>query len=174
MNLAIDLDNTLAAYVNDQPHCGDWLEGAREALDQLLILGHKVCIQTCRATWEEGGGLKECKRFFAEVGFHPVVVTAPRWSEHVDSAAREVGIWMGVGKPIAHYYIDDRGITYRGDWGAVLDELWLRWGLGGALTDDDFDASAQIEEARKVLLSFAQNNGHDELAKWLEATAVTA
>jgi hypothetical protein len=34
-----------------------------------------------------------------------------------------VGVWVGVGKPIADWYVDDRAVVFGGDWAATLEGL---------------------------------------------------
>lgn len=122
--LAIDLDGTLAAWGDDTSHCGEWMDGAQAALQQLLDNGDWVIVHSCRATWEEGGGASEIARFLVSGGFKPVACDRRYWQEELDPG--EVGIWVGTGKPIAQWYIDDRGIEHRGIWVETLLRLRLR------------------------------------------------
>lgn len=136
MNLAIDLDGTMAEWDNQfvpygqKKGCGGWLEGAREAMDELLRLGHHLILHTCRATWEDGGGTEACEEFLRSGGFVPVRVVGQEMEAgpHVRDLhpeLREFGVWVGVGKPIAHWYIDDRGIGFR-SWAETLPMILMR------------------------------------------------
>lgn len=139
MNVAIDLDGTLAAWDADHTVCGAWLPGAREAIEELLAQGNNVVVHTCRATWEEGGGLKSVAEFLRSGGFAPckVVTSGGRaiWFDlderPEDGPHNRVGIWVGHGKPIAHWYIDDRAISFRGNWDMTLAQLALAEGERG-------------------------------------------
>ena len=106
--VAIDLDGTLTSWEkgpSDQPNSiGEWLPGAKEALDFLLSAGFDIVIHTCRATWEAGGGYAGVRAFFDAEGY-----TEPR-----------VVVWHDVGKPIAQWYIDDRAISFQNNWWQII------------------------------------------------------
>lgn len=138
--VAVDLDGTLAAHeagVYDA-EVGEWLRGARLVLRRLLEDGTLVIVHTCRATWADGGGTGAVIAFVEAGGFvprfvvgqeveHPELVVAHgRECFHASDlrpAEREVGIWVGVGKPIAHHYVDDRAVRFEGDWGETFLRL---------------------------------------------------
>jgi hypothetical protein len=160
LNLAIDLDGTLAEWGSDHARCGEWIPGAQDALRQLREQGHKIVVHTCRATWDAGGGIAEVARFLQSGGFVACAVSMAL-DEHgnqqedwrlIDDAGRvtnqdflpatfeakgidappyplkvplqqvpeAIGIWSGQGKPIVHYYVDDRAITFRDNWETTL------------------------------------------------------
>jgi hypothetical protein len=143
MSLAIDLDGTLANWLSDHAQMGDWKPGARDAVQRLRDDGHKIIVHSCRSTWDAGGGVAAIARFLRAGGFIPFAVSVgPRQNEewrfvspggHIKRAAetdgvvgidvRAIGIWVGKGKPIAHYYIDDRAIRFKGNWQETLDEI---------------------------------------------------
>lgn len=79
----------------------EWLPGAQDALKQLRELGHTIVIHSCNnPSW--------IKRNLFEAG---IVVDE---------------IWDSKGKPVAHAYIDDRGIRFNGDWINELPSLLER------------------------------------------------
>lgn len=117
MKIAIDLDGTLCQWKRGPGHgyeIGEWIPGAQDALHLLLASGHKIYIHTCRATWLEGGGYEGVREFFDRHGFH----------------APQVEIWNSIGKPIAAVYIDDRAVTFRGDWNETILEMLRMVGVG--------------------------------------------
>lgn len=122
---------------------GQWVEGAQDALWKLREAGHVVVVHTCRATWTAGGGLKAVATFLRSGGFVPFAVEYQdgdrdhfveewRWimpDGDIDVSVcepnpslgdvRNVGIWFGRGKPVAHHYIDDRALRFL-SWPSML------------------------------------------------------
>lgn len=94
--IAVDLDHTLVE--GDQPR-----EGAREAMNILREMGHKILIHTCNNT---------------------------EWAEKVlnDNDIRFDLIWTAGrgGKPLCDLYIDDKGYHYKGDWLGELPDIVAR------------------------------------------------
>lgn len=131
---AVDLDGTLAEWdqewrpagVENKP--GAWLEGAQSAVARMLFDGCTVIVHTCRATWEAGGGTVAVAEFLRAGGFVPVNIVGHEMdgthSDDLRPSEGEVGVWVGVGKPIATYYIDDRGVPFDP---ALGWEPVLRW-----------------------------------------------
>jgi hypothetical protein len=113
---------------------GSWIDGAAAALQRLMAAGHHVCVHSCRATWEVGGGTDAVREFLLRESFIPVLVVGME-QQLVDPMLRhvnglrpdrcEVGIWVGVGKPVAHWYVDDRGVSFDAErgWPFMLDVL---------------------------------------------------
>lgn len=141
MNFAIDMDGVLARWDWSLPMeqgAGEWMDGARDGVAALREHGHKVVVHTCRATWEAGGGMKAVADFLRDGRFVPFAVvgmaeseewravTPEGWVEPVPtyvatSERSSVGIWFGRGKPIAHFYVDDRSVPpFDNDWAALL------------------------------------------------------
>lgn len=125
---------------------GEWIPGAAFAVRRLREAGHRVILHTCRATWAAGGDTRACGAFLRSGGFVPFVVSSSelergeRWRLMRDDGVVErqpymqdvacedvkaVGIWLGVGKPIAHVYVDDRAAVFSLDdgWDPLLDRL---------------------------------------------------
>lgn len=109
--IAIDLDGTLTSWekgISDQPNSiGEWLPGAKDALDFFLAAGFDIIIHTCRATWAAGGGYQGVRSFFESEGY-----TEPR-----------VRVWHDLGKPVAQWYIDDRAIEFRNNWPILVNSF---------------------------------------------------
>ena len=107
--ICIDLDGTLAGYDGwkGADHFGAPLPGAREALAGLRARGWRIIIFTTRGDREKVGAyLRRHGLMFDYINEHP------------DQPAG-----TNPGKPFAHVYVDDRAVTYRGDWAATIDEV---------------------------------------------------
>lgn len=89
--LAIDFDSTLVEWDSNKP--GEWLPGAREALDSFLNQGFEIIIHSCRPLWYDGA-YEEMRTLFDEYGYE------------------DVKIWNDRGKPFADFYIDDRALMF--------------------------------------------------------------
>lgn len=133
MNVAVDLDGTLAHWRGrwhvdgERSVVGDWIDGAQEALRTLLERGDRVVVHTCRTTWEEGGSTGAVVAFLESGGFRTRLVYGREMRATHDTSddllPTEVGVWVGVGKPIAHLYVDDRAVLFDGDWPATLGRM---------------------------------------------------
>jgi hypothetical protein len=132
--IAVDLDGTiLEAPPPDSPEYGSAdmqlplgppLSGAVEALSNLAALGWRISIYTARFGDED---LDDA--------------TMQQWSDEIADHLESVGvpfsdIWLGR-KPRADYFVDDKAITFDGDWDAILEELAVEGGVPRAPEEDE-------------------------------------
>lgn len=104
--VCIDFDLTIASYSGWHGEgyveiTGIPLPGAKEAIKELRNSGYLVLIHSTRCGFE--GGLPAIVTW---LGVHNIVVD---------------GVCLN--KPNADYYIDDKGITFNGDWSATVRRL---------------------------------------------------
>lgn len=127
MAIAIDLDGTLIAWGEDHHVPGPWLPGALEALKVLIAAGCEPIVHSCRVTWLIGGGLSGVIELLTDAGFSPYLVSVDADGLQIQTDVPEsgllVGIWVGKGKPIADFYIDDRALTFDGDWPSICRSI---------------------------------------------------
>jgi len=110
ITVAVDFDDTLVCY-DDQGKMYP-APGARESLKRLKNLGCKVIIHTCRTTEaRERGNLNE------EISF--IARTLEQFDFFYDD------IFIG-SKLIADIYVDDRAVSYNGDWKETTTECSKR------------------------------------------------
>ncbi len=108
--IAVDFDHTLIAEnafgeVTPMP-------GAREAMEKLRADGHRIIIHTCRiGIAADRGFLRQEVRFIEDV--------------LDDFQIPYDEIWLGP-KMVADYYVDDRAVSFEGDWNNVLDSIASR------------------------------------------------
>ena len=95
MIIAIDFDRVI--HDTDHPKegrkMGPPMEGAKEALRDLFRQGHQIIIHSCN---------------------RPEVIQ--KWMQYYEIPYHYV--WDGVGKPVAHYYVDDRAVKFT-SWAAL-------------------------------------------------------
>lgn len=112
--VAIDLDNTLASYQqwHGEDMIGNPLEGAVEAVHTMHGWGWKLVVFSVRES-PHGQVQEWLAKHFPEIP--------------IDYSHR---------KPIAHVYVDDRGLRFYGDWKQTLFELGImRKGLTPAVEE---------------------------------------
>ena len=105
--LIVDFDGVLHWYrqgwldgsIYDEPS-----PGAKEAMQELREIGYKIVIFSTRAFDRTVKGVKEHSQFIAMTDW------LHRYDIPYDS------IWMDIGKPMGHAYLDDRAIQFRGNW----------------------------------------------------------
>lgn len=72
-------------------------------------------------------GAKDALRKLHDAGFYIIIHSCnnPEWIRLVlnNNDVFYDYIWEDKGKPVAHWYIDDRGVRYDSDWSKTLAEL---------------------------------------------------
>lgn len=113
--ICVDFDGTLCDH--EFPGIGKMKDGARAALTLFREWGYRVVIWTCRT----------CHWNYDVFGGNPATPTADRPSviemtawlkangipyDEIDDGSR--------GKPLADFYIDDKGIRFANNWGEII------------------------------------------------------
>jgi len=117
-NIAIDLDGVIlnfnwAAWErNDMNYFGAPMKGAIEALKELKRRGYRLIIFTCRTNPVLNN------RYPLEELYKKVKKILRKHKIPHDE------IWIGAGKPLADYYIDDSAIKFE-NWEQTLREVPL-------------------------------------------------
>lgn len=134
--LAIDFDGVIHQYGNgwqdgqiyDKP-----VPGAKEALETLKSQGYIILIYSTRcnpAYQVEGGPVQKnlVKNYLDEHGI-------PYHDIHTGS------------KPKAYLYIDDRGISFKGDWNQTLKDIdiFKVWNRPNAKSSAELEAESKIK-----------------------------
>ena len=96
LKVAVDWDGTLV-----DPLTQEWLEDAEWALGRMIQAGWKVTVFSCRAGWPEG--LASIAAKLDESRLSSVDVTNE--------------------KPDADVFVDDKALSFDGDWSAVLADI---------------------------------------------------
>ena len=115
--IAVDLDGTVLESPPDHIYesdvgehiFGNPIPGAKEALQEMIDSGAVVSIYTARQYFADGED-KENK------------LTEAVEKTLVDHGIPFTDIYIGK-KPPAHHFIDDKGISFDGDWSMVLDAI---------------------------------------------------
>ena len=111
MTVAIDFDGVLHRYSEgwkDGQIYDDPVEGSREALQAMKDLGWKIYIFSTRSN-----------KLYHKDQEKAQDQAMKTWLEHHGIPYDR--IW-NFGKPMADVYIDDRALTFRGDWKATLQD----------------------------------------------------
>lgn len=115
--IAVDLDGTILEPPPDNQYAsetgehvfGQPIEGAKEALQEMIDNGAVVSIYTARQYFADG---------------------EDKENELIEAVSKVLGdnkipftdVYVGK-KPPAHHFIDDKGISFNGDWNVVLDAI---------------------------------------------------
>jgi len=112
----VDFDGTICTF--EFPEVGTLQPDAREALLKLKELGYQIHIHSCRTAtyWDQSE--RKCKYDRAQ---HITLIH--NFMEDNDLPYDK--LILGMDKPVAELYIDDRGIGYRGYWLDVIRQVKL-------------------------------------------------
>ena len=112
--IIVDFDGTICGFAF--PDCGPPEPGVREALLELSAMGFEIAIHSCRTGtyWEE-------KRDLPNRADHCMVII--EYMSHHHLYYDTLILNTNMDKPIAEYYIDDRGVGYEGNWKDVVTEI---------------------------------------------------
>lgn len=107
--ICVDIDGTLVHYENWQGdfHFGQLVSGAVEAMRQLKRQGWYIIIYTTR-------GNKEAIKSFLTI--HGICYDSINENPYQPDNAQG-------GKPLADVYIDDRAITFDGNWITMINKI---------------------------------------------------
>jgi hypothetical protein len=112
--IIIDFDGTICGFAF--PECGPPEPGVREALNELTAMGFEIWIHSCRTSSFWDGKRDQCN---ALIHYRKII---QYMLEH-DLPYDRIIVEANMDKPIAMFYVDDRGIGYRGNWPAVVAEI---------------------------------------------------
>lgn len=104
--VAIDFDGVINSYTSGWKGAGetdDPVRGAGEAINKMIDLGYNIVIYSTRAS--DPLGKKTIVKYLSDIGVEPE------------------GIEVTDKKPIADAYLDDRAVTFDGDWDGALEKL---------------------------------------------------
>lgn len=118
-SICVDIDGVLAQYEQWRgvDHFGDVMPGAKQFLERLRD-EYEIVIFTCRCTKGMSGREEP----------HLLANRVREWLEKNELPYDD--IYVGQGKPIASYYIDDRGINCNPQENPMAYEMVLEQVLG--------------------------------------------
>ena len=102
--IAIDLDGVLAQYSGWHYNIQDPYPGAKEFVEQLKEMGWLVILHSTRG--------REHMRTWADSHKIPY-----------DAINESIGLETDGEKPVAHVYLDDRGMRFNGDYSKTIQML---------------------------------------------------
>jgi len=133
--VCIDFDGTIIRLSKSFDKFEELLPGSKEALQELKDLGCKIIIHTARPY--QNGHFKEIAEYLQKSGVPFDEINSNSECE-----------WKSI-KPLAHLYIDDRGLRFEGDWEKTLAEAKKHLGLPSDSVEDSGLKYEQIIEKIK-------------------------
>lgn len=115
--IIVDFDGTICGF--EFPDCGPPEPGVKEALLELSAMGFEIVIHSCRTGtyWKDmldvGNRISHIKAIIGFMAKHNL---------YYDELLTDINM----DKPIADFYIDDRGVSYKDNWPDVVNEIRKR------------------------------------------------
>lgn len=104
-----DFDGTICVF--DYPGMGDPQPGVKEALQKLKDMGYEIHIASCRTN-------HDLKKYPIDRREQVRAMEA-----YLDKHEIPYDVVLNNDKALGVWYIDDRGIGFRGDWNKVVEEI---------------------------------------------------
>lgn len=106
----IDFDGTLCK--EEFPKVGSLEPFVREALQRIKKLGYLIKIHSCRTAtyWKDGNRDQHIK-------------IIEQFMKENELPYDEIIVDLNMDKPVAHFYVDDRAVSYTGDWLEVVEQI---------------------------------------------------
>lgn len=121
--ICIDIDGTICRYESwsGHDHFGEVIPGAKDAIQRLHDDGWYIIIFSTRSRRES------IKRFLENEAI---------WFDSINENPHQPDNAVG-GKPIADVYLDDRAVTFRGNWAQAYEDVvnftpWYKKDKGNA------------------------------------------
>ena len=110
----IDFDGTICGFAF--PDTGPLERGVKEALQEIRDMGYEIIIHSCRTAtyWKGKKDIPNRTEHFKTIFKYMVLHDLPFDKILIDK---------NYDKPIATFYVDDRGIGYHGNWNDVVNEI---------------------------------------------------
>jgi uncharacterized HAD superfamily protein len=105
----IDFDGTITD--SSYPDFGEPQIGVKEALQELKDMGYEIHILSCRTN-------REVSKYGIDR-----TVQIRKMKNYLDSWEIPYDEILNEHKPVAHIYVDDRGVGHRGDWTETLKQI---------------------------------------------------
>ena len=112
--IIIDFDGTICGF--DFPKCGPPESGVKKALLELSAMGFEIIVHSCRT----GTYWKDMKDVDNRVYHIKAIVN---YMKDHDLYYDVLLTNLSMDKPIADFYIDDHGVSYKGNWPDVVNEI---------------------------------------------------
>jgi hypothetical protein len=121
--ICVDFDGTLCNFA--YPGIGEPKAGAREALIRLRSLGYRIHIYSCRTChWYPDIFLTTPEEIARSTFERKVAREMIEWLDQHDMPYDSIDDGS-LGKPVADYYIDDKGIRFDDNWEKVAAAIEL-------------------------------------------------
>jgi hypothetical protein len=113
--IAVDFDKTICDDSIDYPGFGKLIKGTNESLQKLKDMGYKIKIYTCRLNGQAltKGSLATQHRGLVD------------WLQKNEVPYDDIAVPYE-GKIFAEFYIDDKGMNFKNNWGEITEKLISR------------------------------------------------
>ena len=113
-DIIVDFDKTICQDAT-YPKMGKPIDGAKEALQELLDEGYRVRVYTCRLNGKK----------MKEVGKKAYYRLKSKIEQHLNDHEipfTDLVLWSE-GKPFGECYVDDRNVAFDGDWKKTVRKI---------------------------------------------------